>query len=154
MATEKAIFAAGCFWGVEHRFRSQKGVLEAISGYTGGRTEKPTYEKVCEGNTGYAEAVEVTFDPAVVSYEELLDLFWKMHDPTTLNQQGPDMGSQYRSALFTLSSQQQEKAEASKKEQAKNFPKPIVTEVLPAKTFYPAEEYHQRYHEKHGRSCF
>jgi peptide-methionine (S)-S-oxide reductase len=154
MATEKAIFAAGCFWGIEHAFRSQKGVLETISGYTGGHIEAPTYEQVGKGDTGHAEAVEVTFDPAVVSYEQLLNLFWDMHDPTTLNRQGPDVGTQYRSALFTLSADQQKKAIASKEAQAKKYAKPIVTEILPAKPFYPAEERHQRYFEKHGRSCY
>ncbi len=154
MATEKAIFAAGCFWGVEHRFRSKKGVLNAISGYSGGHKKNPTYEQVCEGDTGHAEAVEVTFDPAEVSYEQLLELFWGMHDPTVLNRQGPDVGSQYRSAIFTHTAEQQAKALASREAHAKNYPKPIVTEILPVKTFYPAEEAHQRYFEKHGRSCF
>lgn len=147
---EKATFACGCFWGVEARFRKVKGVIDVQSGYTGGQTANPSYEQVCSSKTGHAEAVEIEFDPKRVSYEELLDLFWNMHDPTTLNRQGPDIGSQYRSAIFTHSAAQAEAARKSKEQASKRFNKPIVTEIVPAGPFYRAEEYHQRYHEKHG----
>ncbi len=150
---EKATFAAGCFWGVETAFRKIKGVKDVQVGYTGGTVENPTYEQVCSKATGHAEAIEILFDPAVVSYEKLLDVFWKMHDPTTYHRQGPDVGSQYRSAIFTHSPAQAEQARKSKESHAKNFSKPIVTEIVPAGPFYRAEEYHQRYHEKHGGSC-
>jgi len=150
---EKATFAAGCFWGVEAAFRKIKGVKEVQSGYTGGRVKSPTYEQVCTGSTGHAEAIEILFDPKEVSYEKLLDVFWQMHDPTTYHRQGPDVGSQYRSAIFTHSAHQAELAEKSKKIYTKRFSKPIVTEIVPAGPFYRAEEYHQRYHEKHGGSC-
>ena len=147
---EKAIFAAGCFWGVEHAFRQVPGVSEAVSGYVGGHTENPTYEDVCTDQTGHAEAVEVTFDPAKVSYLELLERFWEMHDPTTLNRQGPDVGTQYRSAIFAVTGEQRVEAEASKAEAQKKYGKPIVTAVEPASTFWPAEDYHQRYFDKRG----
>jgi peptide-methionine (S)-S-oxide reductase len=153
---QKAIFAAGCFWGIESAFRQVEGVLEATVGYTGGTTENPTYEQVCTGRTGHAEAVEVTFDPQRISYEQLLDVFWKIHDPTQLNRQGPDTGTQYRSAVFYLDDSQREAAEASKTRLAESgsFPRPIVTEITQASAFYPAEEYHQRYLEKRGvRQC-
>ena len=147
---DKAIFAAGCFWGVEHEFRQTPGVLEAVSGYTGGHRDNPTYEDVCTGQTGHAEAVEVTFDPEKVSYEELLEKFWAMHDPTTRNRQGPDVGSQYRSGVFTTTPEQSALAEESKAEAQKGLGRPIVTEITPASTFWPAEDYHQRYFEKRG----
>ncbi len=147
---ERAIFAAGCFWGVEHAFRQTPGVRDAVSGYTGGHRDSPSYEDVCTGQTGHAEAVEVTFDPQQVSYDELLAKFWGMHDPTTLNRQGPDVGSQYRSAIFATTPEQRMQAEASKVEAQKSLGKEIVTEVEPASTFWPAEDYHQRYFEKRG----
>jgi peptide-methionine (S)-S-oxide reductase len=152
MLTEKATFAAGCFWGVESAFRSMDGVLDVQSGYTGGHTVNPTYKEVCSGTTGHAEAVEVTFDPAIVSYERLLEAFFKMHDPTQVNRQGPDVGSQYRSAVFYHSPEQKAAAETVKAELEKNgkYKKPIATQILPAGPFYRAEEYHQRYFEKNG----
>ena len=149
---EKAIFAAGCFWGVEEAFRRVPGVVDAAVGYTGGTTENPTYKEVCGHATGHAEAVEVVFEPAQVSYEQLLDVFWQIHDPTTVNRQGPDVGSQYRSAIFHVSAEQEAAARASKGQiQASGrVRRPIVTEITPASTFWRAEEYHQRYLEKHG----
>jgi peptide-methionine (S)-S-oxide reductase len=148
----KASFAAGCFWGVEAAFRQVEGVLETAVGYSGGRTENPTYESVCAGRTGHAETVEVEYDPAKVSYEQLLDVFWENHDPTTLNRQGPDVGEQYRSAIFFQTPEQQAAAIASKESREKSgrYKRPIVTEITPASAFYRAEEYHQRYLEKHG----
>jgi peptide-methionine (S)-S-oxide reductase len=152
--TEKATFGAGCFWGVEQTFRQIPGVLEAVSGYLGGNLKDPTYHDVCSGTTGHAEVVEVTFDPARVSYDKLLDAFWKMHNPTTLNRQGPDVGAQYRSAIFFHSSEQQKAATASKEKAQAMFPRPIVTEITPASEFYRAEEYHQQYLSKRGiKSC-
>jgi len=152
---ENATFAAGCFWGIEDAFRQVKGVVNAASGYTGGTVSNPTYEQVCSHTTGHAEAVEVEFDPAQVSYDDLLNVFWKMHDPTTLNRQGPDVGSQYRSAIFTHGAEQEAAARASKarEEASGRHRRPVVTEITPASTFWRAEEYHQRYNEKHGRSC-
>lgn len=147
---EKAIFAAGCFWGVESAFRKIKGVRSAVCGYTGGSKANPTYQEVCAGKTGHAEAVEVEYDPATVSFDELLDAFWKMHDPTTMNRQGPDIGTQYRSAIFFRNEQQGMAARKSKERAQSRFSRPIVTEITPAAPFYEAEEYHQRYHEKHG----
>jgi peptide-methionine (S)-S-oxide reductase len=149
---EKATFAAGCFWGVEAAFRKIEGVTATRVGYTGGTVERPTYEEVCSGRTGHAEAVEVTFDPIQVSYERLLQIFWDCHDPTTLNRQGPDIGEQYRSAIFFHDSRQQAAAVASKqwREASHGYRRPIVTEIVPAGEFYEAEEYHQRYFEKHG----
>jgi peptide-methionine (S)-S-oxide reductase len=151
---EKATFAAGCFWGVEAAFRQIPGVVATRVGYTGGHTENPTYERVCSHTTGHAEAVEVTFDPDRVSYEQLLNVFWTKHNPTTKNRQGLDIGDQYRSAIFFHSPEQQEAAERTKKaEQAKvHWPKKIVTEIVPASEFYEAEDYHQQYLEKRGRS--
>lgn len=149
---EKAIFGAGCFWGVEATFRDVPGVLDVVSGYCGGHMENPSYEDVCTGRTGHAEVVEVTFDPDRVSYQKLLDTFWKCHNPTTLNRQGPDIGTQYRSVIFYNSPEQQKAAESAK-ESLNNlgaFRSPIVTEVTAACRFYPAEEYHQRYLEKRG----
>ena len=153
--TEKATLAAGCFWGVEDAFMQVPGVLATQVGYTGGHTENPVYREVCNDTTGHAEAVDIDFDPAIVSYEALLDLFWQWHDPTTLNQQGPDVGSQYRSAIFYHSSQQEQTAQAAKArwEQSGRFSRPMVTEIVPAAVFYPAEEYHQKYNQKHGRHC-
>ncbi|MBN2580138.1 MAG: peptide-methionine (S)-S-oxide reductase MsrA [Pirellulales bacterium] len=149
---KKALFAAGCFWGVEAAFREVGGVVETAVGYCGGRTEKPSYKEVCTGGTGHAETVCVEFDPEKVAYGQLLDVFWGIHDPTTLNRQGPDVGTQYRSAIFYLSPEQQRAAEDSRERQAKSgrFRRPIVTEISPARPFYRAEEYHQRYIEKNG----
>lgn len=146
---EKAYFAGGCFWGVEHLFNEVPGVIDAVSGYAGGRVEHPTYEQVCGGRTGHAETVEVTFDPSKVSYDELLNTFWNLHDPTTLNRQGPDFGHQYRSAIFFDSPEQEKVAKASKEQAQKYFEKPIVTEIVPLNNFWRAEEYHQRYFDKH-----
>ena len=147
---EKAIFAAGCFWGVEDAFRKVPGVIEAVSGYTGGHVEHPTYEQVCTDTTGHAEAVEVTFDPSEVSYETLLRKFFELHDPTQMNRQGPDVGSQYRGAVFYLSDAQKGATEKLKAElQSQFLPKTIATEITAASTFWPAEEYHQHYFEKH-----
>jgi peptide-methionine (S)-S-oxide reductase len=148
----KATFAAGCFWSVEHSFREVEGVSDAVSGYTGGIAENPTYKQVCTGSTGHAEAVEVTFDPDVVSYEQLLALFWSIHNPTTRNRQGWDVGSQYRSAVFYHSEEQRQAAEASRDAAQTHLGKEIVTEIVPAVTFWPAEDYHQRYVEKNGRA--
>lgn len=152
---EKATFAAGCFWHVEHAFGNVPGVVSTAVGYTGGTTENPTYKMVCSDRTGHAEAVEVTFDPAQVSYSQLLDTFWKIHDPTQLNRQGPDVGTQYRSAVFYHSAEQKQAALDSKRnlEDSQRFSKPIVTQIVPAKTFYRAEEYHQQYFKKHGFIC-
>lgn len=149
---EKATFAAGCFWGVEARFRNVPGVTGTMVGYTGGHSAKATYHEVCAGTTGHAEAVEVSFDPARVSYEELLDVFWDIHDPTTPNRQGPDVGEQYRSAIFTHGPEQERAARESKArlESAGRFKRPVVTQIVPAGPFWPAEEYHQRYLEKRG----
>lgn len=146
----KATFAAGCFWGIEAEFRGVAGVADAVCGYTGGRTDKPTYEDVCSGASGHAEAVEVSYDPAKVSYEQLLEAFWKMHDPTTLNRQGPDLGTQYRSAIFFHTPDQEAAARKSLRETQPRFRDPIVTEIVPAETFWRAEEYHQRYFERRG----
>ena len=149
---EKATFAAGCFWGVEAAFRQLPGVTGTRVGYTGGHTEDPSYADVCSDTTGHAEAVEVTFDPGQVSYDELLDLFWRSHDPTQGNRQGPDVGSQYRSAIFFDSPEQEEAAVASKARVQAQLPNRVTTEVVPAETFYEAEDYHQQYFEKQGRT--
>jgi methionine-S-sulfoxide reductase len=148
---DRAAFAAGCFWGVEEFFQAVPGVVDAISGYEGGEVDHPTYEQVCSGATGHAEAVLVTFDPARVSFETLLEEFWRHHDPTTLNRQGPDRGTQYRSAVFTRTPAQEQAAKASLEQYQARFKRPIVTEVTPAATFWPAEAYHQRYTERTGR---
>lgn len=155
MNLKKATFAAGCFWGVEVAFRRVPGVVGTEVGYSGGHTEKPTYRDVCTDLTGHAEAVEVTYDPAKVSYAELLDAFWSCHDPTTLNSQGPDFGAQYRSVIFYLDAEQEKLARASVKEleESKTFKGKIVTEIVPAATFYPAEKYHQQYFAKAGREA-
>jgi peptide-methionine (S)-S-oxide reductase len=152
---EKALFGAGCFWGVEDFFRQVPGVSDAISGYAGGVVQNPTYRQVCSDTTGHAEVVEVTFDPSKVSYATLVELFFKMHNPTTRNRQGPDFGSQYRSAIFThgpeqarIAAEQLEAAQASGR-----YKQPVVTVIEPATTFWPAEEHHQRYFQKHGGHC-
>lgn len=151
---EKAVFAAGCFWGVESTFRQVPGVIDVAVGYTGGTLADPSYEQVCTGRTGHAEAVEVIYDPSRVTFEDLLQVFWKNHDPTTLNRQGPDVGTQYRSAIFYHTPEQEAVARASKEqlEQSRRSRRPIVTEITPAGPFYRAEEYHQRYFEKRGIS--
>ena len=151
---EKATFAAGCFWGVEAAFRQLPGVVATRVGYTGGHTDDPTYERVCSHTTGHAEAVEVTFDPERVSYEQLLDVFWTNHNPTTKNRQGFDIGDQYRSAVFFHSPEQQDAAERTKEavEAKLHWPKKVVTQIVPAPEFYEAEDYHQQYLEKSGRS--
>ena len=150
--TELATFGAGCFWGVEVTFRNTPGVKDAVVGYLGGTMANPTYKDVCTGRTGHAEVVQVTYDPSEVTYDQLLDVFWENHNPTTLNRQGPDVGTQYRSAIFYHTLEQQRTAEKSKEELEKSgrFRKPIVTEITPASTFYRAEDYHQRYLEKRG----
>jgi peptide-methionine (S)-S-oxide reductase len=153
---EKATFGAGCFWGVEVTFRNVPGVLDAKVGYLGGTLENPTYQDVCTGETGHAEVVQVEFDPALVTYNQLLDVFWSTHNPTTRNRQGPDWGTQYRSAIFYHTEEQRAAAEKSKAEwnSSGKFSRPIVTEITAASTFYPAEDYHQRYLEKRGlASC-
>ncbi len=154
MSIEKATFGAGCFWGVEEMFRNLPGVRSATSGYAGGKLDNPTYEDVCGGATGHAEVVEVEFDPEQVTYEQLLEVFWRNHDPTTRDRQGPDVGSQYRSVVFYHSPEQKRVAEAKREEldRSGKFRRPIVTQIEPASAFYRAEEYHQRYLEKHGRS--
>jgi peptide-methionine (S)-S-oxide reductase len=149
---EKAAFAAGCFWHVEADFRKVKGVKDAAVGYMGGHTENPTYEEVHSGKTGHAETVELTFDPSVLSYEQLLDVFWDLHDPTTPNRQGPDVGHQYRSVIFYYNDEQRKEAEESKQrlQESGKYKNKIVTEIVPAPRFWRAEEYHQRYLEKRG----
>jgi peptide-methionine (S)-S-oxide reductase len=154
--TEIATFGAGCFWGIEAAFRRIPGVVDAAVGYSGGRTVNPTYQDVCTDETGHAEVVQVTFDPAKVSYEQLLDAFWAMHDPTQKNRQGPDFGSQYRTAIFFHSPEQEVAAKKSKAavEASKKFGRPVATEITSAGPFYRAEEYHQKYLEKRGAaSC-
>jgi peptide-methionine (S)-S-oxide reductase len=151
-AAARAIFAEGCFWGVEATFREVPGVLDVAVGYSGGHTTSPTYREVCTGSTGHAEAVEVTFDPRRVSYEQLLDVFFASHDPTQINRQGPDHGTQYRSAIFFVDPGQEAAARAAKERLAGHFPRPIATEITAAGPFYRAEEYHQRYLEKHGQA--
>jgi peptide-methionine (S)-S-oxide reductase len=148
--TEKAIFAAGCFWCTEAAFQDVPGVISAVSGYTGGHTKNPTYEEVSSGRTGHAESVEVTFDPAKVSYQKLLDIFWVNHDPTVTNRQFCDSGTQYRPAIFYVGDEQKRLAEASKAkfEKLKPFPQPILTQIVPASQFWPAEAYHQDYYKK------
>lgn len=151
---EVAMFGAGCFWGVEETFRNTPGVLSTQVGYCGGTMENPTYEDVCYRDTGHAETVRITFDPSLVSYEALLDIFWNNHNPTTKNRQGPDIGSQYRSVVFALSSEQDAIARASKEaiDKSGKWKEPVVTEIVPAVTFYPAEDYHQQYLHKRGLS--
>lgn len=152
----KATFAAGCFWGVEDAFRHTQGVNSTTVGYTGGTLKNPNYEDVCTGRTGHSEAVEVDYDPAQVTYEQLLGIFWESHDPTTLNRQGPDVGTQYRSAIYYHDAAQEASARGSKTllEKSGVFKRPIVTEISPASEFYRAEDYHQQYFEKKGmKSC-
>ncbi len=148
----KATFGAGCFWGVEEEFRKVAGVRNTAVGYSGGSLENPTYKDVCTDGTGHAEVVEVDYDPAKVSYDQLLDVFWNGHNPTQLNRQGPDVGTQYRSVIFFHSPEQQAEAQASKErlEKSGRFPRSIVTQIVPAEPFWRAEEYHQRYFEKRG----
>lgn len=147
---ERALFSAGCFWGVQYYFDQIPGVVKTIVGYTGGHTEKPTYETVCGHATGHAEAVLIEFDPKQVTYETLVRQFFRMHDPTQLNRQGPDVGDQYRSAIFYCNDEQKSVAENIRDEFQTNFEKPIVTQIVPDATFYPAEDYHQKYTEKTG----
>jgi peptide-methionine (S)-S-oxide reductase len=152
MNLERATFGAGCFWGVEAAFRQVDGVADTAVGFMGGHTKNPTYRQVCAAGTGHAEVVQVMYDPARVSYERLLELFFKIHDPTQVNRQGPDIGSQYRSVIFFHNDEQQRAARAMKEalQTAGRFPRPIATEIAAAATFWPAEQYHQRYYEKHG----
>jgi peptide-methionine (S)-S-oxide reductase len=149
---EKATFGAGCFWGVEAAFRRLAGVASTAVGYMGGDMRNPTYQDVCTDQTGHAEVVEVTFDPAVISFHDLLNVFWENHDPTQLNRQGPDRGTQYRSAIFFHSPEQEREARAAIQAAQGGFKKPIVTQVVPAGDFWKAEEYHQQYLEKRGLS--
>ncbi|MEE8075169.1 MAG: peptide-methionine (S)-S-oxide reductase MsrA [Candidatus Binatia bacterium] len=150
--SQKATFGAGCFWGVEAAFRKVEGVLSTTVGYSGGSFKGPTYQDVCTGTTGHAEVVEVEYAPAKLSYEELLNVFWDIHNPTTMNSQGPDIGSQYRSAIFFHNAEQEAAAKASKErlQSSGQYKNPIVTEITPASEFYKAEEYHQQYFEKSG----
>ena len=150
MRLKNATFAAGCFWGVEHAFLQIDGVTDAVCGYTGGHYENPTYQDVCSGQTGHAEAVELTFDADRISYKELVEAFWQMHDPTTLNQQGPDVGSQYRSAIYYHSSEQEAAALDSRDDVQERLLDSIVTEIEPVAKFWRAEDYHQEYFEKRG----
>ncbi len=151
---EKASFAAGCFWGVEETFRCLEGVISTSVGYMGGEFENPTYEDVCTGQTGHAETVEVIYNPSQISYDELLDVFWNNHDPTTSNRQGPDIGSQYRSVIFYYNEEQKKLAISSMEKIQSRFGEDIVTQIVPATTFYKAEDYHQQYLSKRGRkSC-
>src|SRR5499425_2213389 len=152
METQKATFGAGCFWGVEETFRKLKGVTATAVGYAGGTKENPTYEDVCTDETGHAEVVQVEFDPAKISYSQLLDVFWANHDPTTLNRQGPDIGTQYRSVIFFHTPEQEAAAKSSKErlQASGKYKRPVVTEIVPAADFWQAEEYHQQYLEKRG----
>ncbi len=152
--TERATFGAGCFWGVEEAFRRVEGVADAVVGYSGGNYEAPTYKDVCSGMTGHAEVAEVEYDPSRVSYEDLLEVFWENHDPTTPNRQGPDVGTQYRSAIFFHTPEQEAVAQASKEKAQAGFKRPIVTEITPASEFYRAEEYHQQYFQKNKLARF
>ena len=154
MTTQTATFGAGCFWGVEYVFERVPGVLHTEVGYAGGHTENPTYRDVCSHGTGHAEVLRVEFDPSVVSFEQLLEVFWAMHDPTQVNRQGPDVGDQYRSAIFTDSDEQQRAAEASRDAAQAKFDRPIATEITPAGPFWPAEDYHQRYYDKNGHEPY
>ena len=147
MAEEKALLGGGCFWCIEAVYRRVKGVKSAVSGYAGGRTSEPDYRSVCSGTTGHAEVVEITFDPDVIRYEEILEIFWAIHDPTTLNRQGADTGTQYRSVIYYYDENQKKKAEESIAGAQERFSDPIVTELSPAPTFYPAEGYHQNYYD-------
>ncbi len=154
--TETATFAGGCFWCIEEIFRQQPGVLKVVSGYTGGETKNPTYREVCAGDTGHAEAIQITFDPQKIAYADLLAVFWKAHDPTQLNRQGADVGTQYRSAIFTHSEAQAAAAQAAKaaENDSGRHARPLVTEIVPAGTFYPAEDYHQEYYRNNRRAPY
>jgi peptide-methionine (S)-S-oxide reductase len=154
MTTETATFGAGCFWGVEYVYLQVPGVTDVVSGYSGGVVPDPGYREVCTGTTGHAEVVQVTFDPAIVGYEQLLEVFWAMHDPTQVNRQGPDRGTQYRSAIFTHSDEQRAAATASRDRAQARFSAPIATEIPEFRAFYPAEDYHQRYYEKTGHEPY
>ena len=147
-----AIFGAGCFWGVESAFRGLDGVVDVAVGYAGGTVDQPTYRMVCSGKSGHAEVVRVEYDPSRVSFEKLMELFWQIHDPTTLNRQGPDIGTQYRSVIFYSDDRERATAEESKRrlDESGKFRRPIVTQIVPAAEFFPAEDYHQRYYEKMG----
>jgi peptide-methionine (S)-S-oxide reductase len=150
----EATFGAGCFWGVEYVFRRVPGVLDVRVGYSGGHTENPTYEEVCSHTTGHAEVAQVSFDPEKVTYEQLLEVFWAMHDPTQVDRQGPDIGDQYRSAIFTHSDEQRAAAEESKARAQTRFDRPIATAIEPLGAFYPAEDYHQEYYTKTGHEPY
>ncbi len=154
MAQERATFGAGCFWGVEYVFRRVPGVSDVQVGYSGGITPNPTYEEVCSHTTGHAEVAQVTFDPDTVTYEQLLEVFWAMHDPTQVDRQGPDIGDQYRSVIFTHSEDQALAAKTSKERAQSRFSKPIATEIVPLTVFYAAEDYHQAYYEKNGHTPY
>jgi len=149
---EFATFGAGCFWGVEAIFQKIRGVLKTTVGYMGGNIKNPTYEQVCTDKTGHVEVIQITYDPEQINYEKLLDKFWEIHDPTQLNRQGPDIGTQYKSVIFYHNEIQKRLSELSKNKQQKNYNKKIVTEIIPAIEFYPAEKYHQKYFKKHGLS--
>ncbi len=153
-ARDTATFAGGCFWCIEAVFERLKGVASVAAGYAGGTTENPTYDEVCTGRTGHAEVAQITFDPGQISYDSLLTVFWEAHDPTSLNRQGADVGTQYRSAIFTHSAAQQSSAERSLKEAQKSFDNKIVTEIMPLKKFYPAEHYHQDYYRNHPEAPY
>jgi peptide-methionine (S)-S-oxide reductase len=154
MTTEKATFGAGCFWGVEYVYRRVPGVIDVQVGYSGGLTPNPTYEEVCSHTTGHAEVAQVTFDPDRVSYDQLLEVFWAMHDPTQIDRQGPDIGDQYRSVIFAHDEDQARQAEASKERAQPRFGQPIATKIQPLEAFYPAEGYHQAYYEKNGHTPY
>lgn len=154
MHNETAIFGGGCFWCTEAVFKSLKGVEKVVSGYSGGDIPNPTYEAVSSGSTGHAEVIQITFDPQIISYKTLLEVFFKLHDPTTLNKQGNDEGTQYRSVIFYGNETQKSQAEDSKKEMQKNYDKPIVTKIEPLKEFYPAEDYHQEYYKRNSDQSY
>jgi len=154
MPTQTATFGAGCFWGVEWVFNKVPGVVSAVSGYSGGHVEYPSYREVCTDTTGHAEVVQITFDPDVVTYDQLLEVFWEMHDPTQVNRQGPDVGNQYRSVIFAHSPEQRAAAERSRTEAQPRFGRPIATEIADFTAFYPAEDYHQRYYERNGHQPY
>jgi peptide-methionine (S)-S-oxide reductase len=154
MTTQTATFGAGCFWGVEWVYQQVPGVRSVVSGYSGGHVEHPSYREVCSDRTGHAEVVQVTFDPDVVSYDQLLQVFWAMHDPTQMNRQGPDVGAQYRSVIFTHSAEQRAAAERSRTQAQTRFDRPIATEIADFTAFYPAEDYHQWYYERNGHEPY
>jgi peptide-methionine (S)-S-oxide reductase len=154
MTTQTATFGAGCFWGVEWVFNQVPGVLSVVSGYSGGHVEYPSYREVCTDTTGHAEVVQITFDPDVVTYDQLLEVFWEMHDPTQVNRQGPDIGYQYRSIILAHTPEQRAAAEASKAKAQERFDRPIATEITDLSAFYPAEDYHQRYYERTGHEPY